>query len=123
MPELMFDQQIIFLTVKDLEASSKFYGEVFGFRMARDQGSCKIYHLSGNSYIGLCEGEPPREPSGSAQCWVIDDVDGCYEVAKAHGLDIMFKPRYNPKYQIYHFYLKDPDGHVIEIQRFDDPLE
>ena len=123
MPDSTFDQQIIFLTVSDLEASSKFYGDIFGFRMARDQGSCRIYHLSGNSYIGICEGDSPKEPTGSAQCWVTDNVDDCYETARKHGLDIMFPPRLNEKYQIYHFYLKDPDEHVIEIQRFMDPLK
>jgi len=35
----------------------------------------------------------------------------------------MFPPRLNEKYQIYHFYLKDPDGHIIEVQRFEEPLE
>ena len=123
MPDLTFDQQIIFLTVSNLEASSKFYGDIFGFRMARNQVSCRIYHLNGNSYIGLCEGEPPEVPTGSAQCWVTDNVDGCYETARSNGLDIMFAPRFNEKYKIYHFYLKDPDGHVIEVQRFEDPLE
>ena len=123
MTDLVFDKQIIFLTVSDLEVSSKFYGDIFGLRMARDQGSCRIYHLSGNSFIGILKGEPPQEPTGSAQCWVTENVDGFYETARTHGLDIMFPPRLNEKYQIYHFYLKDPDGHVIEIQRFEDPLE
>ena len=123
MPDLTLDQQIIFLTVSDLEASSKFYGEIFGFRMARDQGSCRIYHLNGNSFIGILVGIPPKEPTGSALCWVTDDVDDCYEKARSHGLDIMFPPRLNEKYQIYHFYLKDPDGLIIEVQRFEEPLE
>jgi catechol 2,3-dioxygenase-like lactoylglutathione lyase family enzyme len=71
----------------------------------------------------LCEGEPPKEPTGSAQCWVTNDVDGYYETAISHGLEIMFPPQFNEKYKIYHFYFKDPDGHTIEVQRFEDPLE
>ena len=30
-------------------------------------------------------------------------------------------PTHNPTYGIYHFFLQDPNGYLIEIQRFDDP--
>jgi catechol 2,3-dioxygenase-like lactoylglutathione lyase family enzyme len=38
------------------------------------------------------------------------------------GVEVSGPPQSNPKYQIYHFFLKDPDGYWIEIQKFDHPL-
>ena len=29
-------------------------------------------------------------------------------------------PAHNPRFGIYHLFLRDPDGHLVEIQRFDD---
>ncbi|MBW1857728.1 MAG: VOC family protein [Deltaproteobacteria bacterium] len=118
-----FNQQVIFLTVSDLEASSKFYGETLGLRLARDQGTCRIYHLCDASYVGVCKGEPPQWPNGLTFTLVSDDVDGWYKHLNGLGVKIRNPPKLNEKYQIYHFYLTDPDGYTLEIQRFVDPLE
>jgi len=118
-----FEQQVIFLSVSDLDASSRFYGETLGLRMARDQRTCRIYHLSGSSYVGICKGEPPRWPNGVTLTMVSDDVDGWHKHLQARGVSIRHPPQLNEKYQIYHFYLKDPDGYTIEIQRFLESLK
>ena len=117
-----FEQQVVFLSVSDLEVSSKFYGETLGLRLARDQGTCRIFHLSGTSYVGVCQGDPPRSPNGLTLTMVSDDVDGWYKRLKDQ-VKIRHPPKLNEKYQIYHFYLEDPDGYTIEIQRFLDPLK
>jgi hypothetical protein len=33
----------------------------------------------------------------------------------------MKPPTYNERYQIYHLFARDPNGYLIEIQRFEDP--
>lgn len=118
-----FNQQVTFLTVNNLEASSKFYGETLGLRLARDQGTCRIYHLCGTSYIGVCKGESLQWPNGLTFTMVSDDVDGWYKRLNGLGVNVRNPPKLNEKYQIYHFYLTDPDGYTLEIQRFLDPLE
>jgi len=50
-------------------------------------------------------------------------VDGWYKHLNGLGVKIRNPPKLNEKYQIYHFYLTDPDGYTLEIQRFVDPLE
>ena len=122
MDTLGFNQQVIFLSVSDLDSSSRFYGETLGLRLACDQGTCRIYHLCGNSYIGVCKGEPPRWPNGLTLTMVSADVDGWYERLKERDVEIKHPPKLNEKYKIYHFYLNDPDGYIIEIQRFVEPL-
>lgn len=117
-----FEQQVVFLSVSDLEESSKFYGEILGLRLTRDQGTCRIFHISGNSYVGVCQGQLPEFPNGLTLTMVSDDVDGWYEILKDR-VKIRHPPKMNEKYRIYHFYLEDPDGYVIEIQRFNEPLK
>lgn len=48
-------QQIVFLYVRDLEASAAFYTGVLGLALARDQGACHIYRAAPNAFIGLCQ--------------------------------------------------------------------
>lgn len=122
MAEQGFEQQVVFLSVMDLEKSSMFYGGKLGLRLARDQGSCRIFHLSGSSYVGVCQGSKPRKQDGLTLTMVSDDVDGWYNRLQGQDVNIMHPPRLNEKYQIYHFYLEDPDGYIIEIQKFVDPL-
>lgn len=123
MSELGFEQQVVFLSVTDLDESSRFYEDILGLRMARDQGTCRIYHLSDSSYVGVCQGSTPKKGEGLTLTMVSDDVDGWHTRLQAQGVKIRYPPRLNEKYQIYHFYLEDPDGYVIEIQRFLDPLK
>ncbi len=37
-------QQITFLDTRDLARTADFYERILGLRLARDQGSCRIYH-------------------------------------------------------------------------------
>jgi len=32
-------------------------------------------------------------------------------------------PALNPKYNIYHCFLRDPNGYLLEIQRFEQPFQ
>jgi catechol 2,3-dioxygenase-like lactoylglutathione lyase family enzyme len=52
---------------------------------------------------------------------VSQDVDGWYERLKAKGLSLEAPPKKNEKFNIYHFFLRDPDGYLLEIQQFLDP--
>jgi catechol 2,3-dioxygenase-like lactoylglutathione lyase family enzyme len=45
-------------------------------------------------------------------------VDGWYEHLSARGVAFEKPPQINPQYRIYHCFLRDPDGYLIEIQRF-----
>ena len=52
---------------------------------------------------------------------VADDVDGwCAAIVERGGV-IDSGPEHSSTYAIHHAFLRDPDGNVLEIQRFDDP--
>jgi catechol 2,3-dioxygenase-like lactoylglutathione lyase family enzyme len=115
-----FDAQITFLFVADLARSADFYGETLGLELIRDQGTCHIYRVSDRAFLGLCDHRPP-EPGGLIVTLVTDDVDPWADRLRAAGHDVD-GPTVNERYAIYHCFVRDPDGHLVEIQRFDRPL-
>ncbi|MBC7870947.1 MAG: VOC family protein, partial [Chitinophagaceae bacterium] len=48
-------QQITFLYTDNLAESVHFYEEVFGLKLWLDQGNCRIYEVTANSGIGICQ--------------------------------------------------------------------
>lgn len=123
MTDLSIDQQITFLYTRDLEASAAFYEDVLGLPLVRDQGDCRIYRVSSTGYLGFCRRvDTPEQPAGIILTLITADVDGWYERLRARGATFEKPPAANPQYQIYHCFLRDPNGYLIEIQRFDEPL-
>jgi catechol 2,3-dioxygenase-like lactoylglutathione lyase family enzyme len=116
----VFDQQITFLYVADLARSAHFYGDALGLELARDQGACHIYKVRDGAYLGVCSHRPP-EPGGVIVTLVSDDVDGWATRITEAGYDVD-GPHANDRFELYHVFVSDPDGHLVEIQRFDNPL-
>jgi predicted enzyme related to lactoylglutathione lyase len=123
-----FTQQITFLDAADLDRTHDFYGRVLGLRMARDQGACRIYHAGGNAYLGFCRRDQASavSPRGATAVTVLtlisDDVDGWFAHLVANGAEVVQSPTDKPEFRIYNAFVKDPDGYLVEIQRFWEPL-
>ncbi|NDJ87443.1 MAG: VOC family protein [Chloroflexi bacterium] len=114
-----FDQYISFFYTRDLEKTARFYEDVMGLTLWRDQGDCRIYQLHEGAYLGFCAREDaPEQPVGIIICLVTDDVDEWYERLRSQGVVFEKTPSHNPKYHIYHCFLRDPNGYLLEIQRF-----
>lgn len=119
MPPLSITEQITFLYTRDLETTAHFYEEIMGLPLVLDQGGCRIYHVTGDAYVGFCEREEaPERPQGILFTLVTPDVDGWAERLSARGVPFEKTPAINPAYNIYHCFIRDPNGYVIEIQRF-----
>ena len=120
---MTISQQITFLDTRDLRRTADFYERVLGLRLARDQGTCRIYHVSGSSYVGFCErADAPPQPQGVVLTLVTDEVDRWCAHLKSHGVEFVKEPAENPPYRIYNAFVRDPNGYVLEIQRFWEPL-
>jgi catechol 2,3-dioxygenase-like lactoylglutathione lyase family enzyme len=121
-------QQITFLYTQDLAATSRFYEEVMGLALKLDQGHCRIYQVSADGFLGFCQrDEAPEGPSDPAAratilTLVTEEVDAWYERLKEQGIAFEKAPAVNPEYNIYHCFLRDPNGYLIEIQRFLHPF-
>jgi catechol 2,3-dioxygenase-like lactoylglutathione lyase family enzyme len=116
-----FEDQIIFIYVDDLDVSREFYEEMMGFPLVLDQGKCRIVRIAkgGGGYLGYCEADGrSKESQGVILTFVTPDVDGWYQYLTSKDVVLLGKPKMNQKFGIYHFFYKDPDGHLLEIQNF-----
>jgi catechol 2,3-dioxygenase-like lactoylglutathione lyase family enzyme len=115
------DGVITFLFVTDLGASHLFYGDLLGLDLAVDQGDCRIYRVTGGGYLGICERPDRVGTDGLIITLVLDDVDGMHDRLAGAGVPVEAPPTHSDRYGIRHAFYRDPDGHSVEIQRFDDP--
>lgn len=119
--------QITFLFTPDLARTAQFYEEVLGLPLKLDQGSCRIYEVSGDSYLGFCQRDGSSKVGAESTGQVIvtlvtPDVDGWHQHLSALGVEFDKAPTVNPAFNIYHCFLRDPTGYLIEIQRFLHPF-
>ncbi|MBN1562714.1 MAG: VOC family protein [Anaerolineae bacterium] len=119
-----FDYPLVFFYTRDLAQTARFYEAVLGLALVRDQGSCRIYRVGERGYIGFCERDSaPEHPAGVILTLVTDDVDEWYTRLCDQGVAFEKPPTQNPTYGIYHCFFRDPNGYLLEIQRFDAALE
>jgi catechol 2,3-dioxygenase-like lactoylglutathione lyase family enzyme len=122
MAVLPVDAQITFLSTDNLAATAEFYKRLLGLPLVLDQGTCRIYQVRAGAFLGFCERQaPPADNQAVIFTLVSDQVDEWYRHLTAHAVPIEKKPTLNPEYEVYHFFLRDPNGYLIEIQRFNDP--
>jgi len=116
---LSFNGSIAFFGVSDLAATDGFYRGKLGLDLYKDQGLCQIYRVPGGGMIGFCShmAVTAREKS-PILTFLAEDVDGWYARLKEKGAAIEEGPKANPRFKIYHFFMADPDGYTVEIQRF-----
>ena len=117
------DQQVTFLYTQNLEKTAHFYETVMGLSLILDQGSCRIYRTSQDGFLGICQSEnAPREPKGIIITLATREVDAWYKYLSWQGVEFEKPPAHNPTYNIYHCFLRDPNGYLLEIQQFLDPV-
>jgi len=123
MARLPIHQQITFLMVKDLEATAHFYEELLELPLAVDQGNCRIYRVVGDAYLGFCERPEAVVATGNVILTLVTpEVDAWYARLRERGIRFERPPTVNATYHIYHCFAHDPDGYLVEIQRFLDPV-
>ena len=115
-----FAQHVTFLYTSDLAETARFYEDMIGLPLVLDQGSCRIYRVSADGFLGFCA-RRGAQPSGVIVTFVTQDVDDWYTRLRARGVVFEKAPTLNPDYNIYHCFLRDPNGYLLEIQRFLDP--
>lgn len=117
------DQHVTFIYAADLARSAAFYADVLRLPLVLDQGACRIFRVAGDAFLGVCRSAepPPSPPTGIILTLVSADVDAWHTYLVTLGVAIEKPPTYNEKYNIYHLFIRDPDGYLLEIQTFRDP--
>lgn len=113
----------IILYVSDREASVRFYRDLLGLPVRREQGTY-IEFDTGSTMLALntkefvremMEFPVPNQTSHSFEIgFVVEDVRAEIERLSAHGVPVLTKPALKPWGQTV-AYISDPDGHYIEI--------
>lgn len=120
------EQQVTFLHAQDLVETAAFYETILGLALVLDKGSCCIYRSGGDAYLGFCQtlGQHMDAPPATNHIMltlVTPDVDGWHEFLVGQGVAIEKPPTLNETFNIYHCFVRDPNGYLIEIQTFLDP--
>ena len=107
--------EIVFLSTQRLEDIVEFYTSEFGMTVWIRQEDCTILKRD-NLVLGFCQREC-ADTEGVICFWyeTKEEVDTMYEkfkkIAESEPVD-------NTKYRIYHFFLRDPEGRKLEVQKF-----
>lgn len=117
----VFEGLVTFCYVADLGRTARFYEDVLGLTLALDQGPCRIYRVRERAYVGFCTRDDAPRPDGVILTFVTPDVDRVCAELEARGAALEGRPKVNEAFCIYHAFLRDPDGYLLEIQRFEDP--
>ena len=114
---MTYDGSLVFLSVADLMRSSDFYRSL-GLDLMIDQGECHILGDAGQMMLGLCGGRIPA-PDGVIFTLVSERVEELCGELSASGVVFEQEPARNDRFGITHAFLRDPDGYLVEIQRFE----
>jgi len=119
------DQQVTFIYAPDPAPCWAFYGEVLGLKLVLDQGSCRIFQAAPNAFLGVCRNSATAQmaPGEGRQKGVIitlvsSEIDDWHAYLKEKGVAIEKPPTLNAEYNIYHVFVRDPQGYLVEIQAF-----
>jgi len=119
--KLKINAQISWVYTRDLDATTDFYARILELECSRDEGGARIFSTADNAFIGVCEVFADRvvEPQGGMISIVSDDVDAWYQRLIDNGLQIDKPPQRLQQFGIYSFFVRDPNGYLIEFQQFD----
>ncbi len=120
------EQLVTFLYTTNLEATADFYERILGLKLILDQGSCRIYQVSPDGFIGFCAqgtavDRQAADNSGVIVTLVSHHVDEWYDFLQQENVPIEKPPTLYEKFNIYHLFIRDPNGYLVEIQTFLDP--
>jgi catechol 2,3-dioxygenase-like lactoylglutathione lyase family enzyme len=118
-----------FITVADVERSVRFYEKVFDGRIlttGNSEGAPGFIQIANMWLIVYFGGGPTPDkpmvtltmPAGldSVSSFMnirVADIHACYELWKSRGAEFITEPK--EKYGETRCYIRDPDGHIIEV--------
>lgn len=115
--------QVTFLPTADLVATDAFYAGLLGLPLVRDQGVCRIYATVPGAYLGFCErGYAVPDRYRVVLTLLVDDVVEAFERVRAAGAEVVSEPAHSERFAAVTGFVRDPNGYLVELQRFDEPL-
>ena len=110
---------IVFMKTAEIDKLKHFYLELIGCKIWLDQGGCIIFQ-HGNFLFGFCRSDQ-TEIQGVLTFFYSrsQKVDQMYSRLHKYAVS---EAKNNDKYNIYHFYARDPESRTVEFQCFNHAL-
>jgi catechol 2,3-dioxygenase-like lactoylglutathione lyase family enzyme len=106
---------IVFMSTRMRDGIVDFYTSRMGMEVWLEQEDCTILR-DGNLMVGFCQRE--KADTGGIITFVRES-EGEVDATHVKLRDLAEEaPRENTKYRIYHFFLRDPEGRLLEVQSF-----
>ena len=115
----MIESLVCFYPCKDIEETTLFYTNILGLKLYQDQGKAKILD-TGYGYLGFCQYDDPTLAYPTCISFNLKDiknVDVMYEHLKELNVKILAEPKKHPQFEVYSFFIEDPNGYKIEFQK------
>jgi len=104
----------IFVNVKDFDRAIAFYRDVLGMKfLFQAPPNMAFFDCDGiRLMLGVAD-RPELDHPASIIYYKVDDIERVYEIFKARGAEFLTEPKDHG--QEIRCYIKDPDGHLIEV--------
>jgi predicted enzyme related to lactoylglutathione lyase len=111
---------VVWVYTEDLDGTCAFYSDTLGLKQVRDEGDARMFETGPGHAVGVSRATGFREvqPAGGMITIVTDDVDDWYARLDRAGATLRGKPERNDQFGIYAFLAEDPNGYLIEFQKF-----
>lgn len=117
-----FDQQMVHLSVADLDRAHAFYAGILGLEPVGGLDACRYYRLGQAAFLALeADGPGDRRRRITLLCDRAYDVDAWHDFLRRRGLELPGPPEDDAGLHVRHFTVPDPDGNPVEIRAFLDP--
>jgi extradiol dioxygenase family protein len=117
------------IAVRDVRASSRWYGDLLGANSLPDHSHRDIYdriYRDGRMILQLHAWDIEEHPNlvdataaplahGVVLWFQLDDFDAAVKRARSLGAEVIEEPHINPAPQHKEMWLRDPDGYVVVI--------
>ncbi len=117
------------IAVRNVRASSRWYGELLGadalpehaHRDIYDRVSCagqlllQLHAWDVEDHPGLVDADAATPGHGVVLWFQVDDFDAAVARARGLGAEIIEEPHINPAPQHWEIWLHDPDGYVVVL--------
>ncbi len=105
------------LTVTDLDAAKRFYGDVLGMRFSFESGNMAFYRC-GEVRVMLGSAEKPASGAGTLLYFRVADLDVSFVALQREGVEIVQEPHLVARmkgHDLWLAFVKDPAGNTLGL--------
>ena len=113
---------VVFYPCLNIQETTQFYLDTIQLQLYQDQGACKIFD-TGYGYLGFCEYDDHELASRVCISFNLpskEAVNAQYKQFLEMGIQEITPPQQHPRFDVYSFFMKDPNGYAIEFQKIKD---